>query len=460
MKKAVSSILSCVLCIGLCGCSGIDRSVKQTNESLTVSYYGKDIGASMDIMREAEGKFRVRYPEIELTVDRIPFSANQDKGEAYYKQMAVEVMAGKGPDVFMVDSRFMDVYKMMRAGVFADLADYMNNDPDFDRKNYQQKVMEGGVYKGHQYTIPLGYTLPVLLTEKELLESIPIDFLDSHSFMDFWKQLGQYTQQYAKDSQLPRPLQGADRLRCFPNLMGNGWIDYENQTVNLDMPEMESAFQVYKDMYNMIEERPSDRNIALYGDLFGPNALLEKSILFEPYTGWREYTAMHFSAMAVGGFGDPVYLPIYDCNGTIQAQIISSIAVRGGSPNQENAWKFVKIMLEPDVITALPTIGRSRDTPITTEAFEFSLRDVEIGFDNNGLNMFGPTGRIDYYQPVPKELTAVYREAVSKIGGAYYPSETALDKLYEGFEPYLKGEKSYKACKEMAESNVMIYVSE
>ena len=87
-----------------------EPAVPQTNEILEVSYYGEDIGVGEDLVRSAAQAFTEAYPNVKLSLERIPFSENMN---SYYAQLATEVMSGQGPDVFWLDYYNMDIYKML-----------------------------------------------------------------------------------------------------------------------------------------------------------------------------------------------------------------------------------------------------------------------------------------------------------------------------------------------------------
>ena len=66
--------------------------------------------------------------------------------------MLTEVMAGEGSDlIFFIDDS-MDIEKMARRGVFADLEPYFEAD-NFDWSGYNQTVMDAGVWDGHRLVI-------------------------------------------------------------------------------------------------------------------------------------------------------------------------------------------------------------------------------------------------------------------------------------------------------------------
>lgn len=88
MKKIIIITVLMLLFL-LIGCAN-DSSADQANLSLTVGYYGEDVGATNDLIREVEMEFRRLYPEIELVIEREPY--NLDGGENYYTKLAAQML--------------------------------------------------------------------------------------------------------------------------------------------------------------------------------------------------------------------------------------------------------------------------------------------------------------------------------------------------------------------------------
>lgn len=222
MMKKMWLFVVLLVAMSICGCSALPKEIAQTNKSLTIFYYGTDFGATSDVLNAAVTRYRQNYPEVEVKVERVPYSENDDGDEAYYQKLATEVMAGKGPDVFWIELGYMDVYKMMDAGAFADLRDHMDGDPSFRREDYQQVVLDGGIYKGHQYIMPLDYSVSGLISEKAILEKAGFRYAQCDDYFKLWEELERYSTEYlAEPSLILKPL----RLTLIENTQSQQALD-------------------------------------------------------------------------------------------------------------------------------------------------------------------------------------------------------------------------------------------
>lgn len=99
----------------------VPEPVKQTNKSLKIYYSDY---ASMPMMDTAVQLYKKQYPDVELEVKKT-YSADLEDYNTKYQQMANQIMAGEGPDLFVIDQGTMDVEKMVRQGVFADMEPFL-----------------------------------------------------------------------------------------------------------------------------------------------------------------------------------------------------------------------------------------------------------------------------------------------------------------------------------------------
>ena len=154
MKKAISLFLTITILVAVLSACGASQqnvnvwqdapSVPQTNKRLTVFCVGdlRDSG----MIELALNRYRQLYPDIQVELIK-PESENIEEREELYQQVAAQIMAGEGPDVFLVNPSIMDVEKLVRQGIFADMEPFFEAD-DFDWTPYHQAIMDGGVWNG------------------------------------------------------------------------------------------------------------------------------------------------------------------------------------------------------------------------------------------------------------------------------------------------------------------------
>jgi len=452
MKKLLSIILALLIgTLGLTGCTG---EVEQTNESLTVAYYGTASEYSDDALSKAAYLFREAYPDVELIIEREPYAPTSEGQKAYYTQLSTEIMSGKGPDLFWIDTYYMDVYKMMDAGAFADLAPFADADPDFAGDAYNTAVLNGSRYKEHLYVMPLSYVIPGLLARKELLDEVDLDYGACTDCVSQWEALARYTERYNAGASLPKPVWLAELIEGFPNYTGIPWLDVENKQADLSDPRWKTVFDSYGLLYNTMTE---DQKAGLNYTPVTVEELTGRDFLFQGYENSISLLDMVSHARFMAKSGTPIFYPFYDVNGGVQARVTQSVGVRRTSPNQQNAYNFIKLLLEPEV-QALHGDIAPHAAPVSNQALKENLEENQK--ELSGLWMFS-NKEVDLsdFRPLPDETVQSILEAAKKVDGVYFMND-ARRQLFTSMADYLEGKVSYEEAVKEAEAALKIYVSE
>lgn len=446
-------IMAILLPVGcLSGCSM--GEVEQTNESLTVAYYGTDFGEySGDIFNMAVSRYKEAYPDVELIIEREPYASTDEAEEAYFTQLAAEVMSGKGPDLFWIDPYYIDPYKMMDAGAFADLTPFVDSDPDFSGDAYNMEVVNGIRYKEHLYVMPLGYDIPVFVGEKKMLEQAGFDYENCTDFMSLWEELSAYAKRCAEDPSLPQPVRRFDNITDLVACNGIPWIDYENQQIDLTAEEWPQIFEGYQSIWNVTEPGSAD---IYYHTLVTPVWMTDGDFLFEYYNAGT-YISLMGLARGLASLGEPCLVPAYDMQGTIQAAIGKSVGIRRTSPNQQNAYNFIKILLDPELQAANGSFA-PHNIPLSNEAFEQTLKVCEQEMTGK-WEITDAAGTVPELGAVPPEFTQAFFDATRKVSGSYFMT-SAQRELRDAVRACTEGGKSSEEAFKEAEDKLKIYISE
>ena len=111
--------------------------------------------------------------------ENIEFDSIPNEGSARkiaIERIRTEIMAGEGPDVFIVASSnwlFPIPEKAMQEGVFLTLDEYIQNAELGDWDSLTQPVLEAGRTEEGQQLVPMMYTLPVTIYSKESMPEMP-----------------------------------------------------------------------------------------------------------------------------------------------------------------------------------------------------------------------------------------------------------------------------------------------
>ena len=349
-------------------------------------------------------------------------------------------MAGEGPDlIFFVDDT-MDIEKMARRGVFADLEPYFEAD-NFDWSGYNQTVMDAGVWDGHRLVIPLEYKIPMLYTSQTALEDTGFSVENCNTFDGFLTEAEKVQNDSSQTRRLFRTIMA---FKDFAQYAGIPYVDYNTQKADLSFSELERGANIYKKLTDLATDQDSMSGAADIRD----GSALWISPLYAP-------DGFLMGPGAINTFDELVMMPIRDRQGGIQAKITFSVAVRNNSPNLQNAYEFIKFLLSEDFQLATND-SRWRDFSVLNatneDYYARNTTEREMGIVNPG-NPYGFTD-IDLPQEDFDELMSY----IEQISGAFYTSsQTQFIDLMQG---YLDDEISYKDAAKAAESQLNIYLSE
>ena len=444
--------LACVFALTACGAGGTDAEplpievpppVEQTNEGLTIFCTDYNYLEST-ILDAAVNQFNQLHPETPVTLDKYFTDGLLTSHQEAYTKMITEVMAGEGPDVFLYDFTTMDVEKMARRGVFADMQPYFEAD-NFDWSGYNQAVMDGGVWDGHRLVIPLEYQIPMLYTSRTALEETGFDVENCGTFDGFLTEVEKMQANPEQDREVFRTKQ---TFYYFPQYAGIPYVDYDRQIADLSFPELERGLAVYKNLNGMEIGVGDGNSIAGAADIRDG-----KCLWICPETPLDGFL---LSAGVINKFDDTVMMPIRTLKGGIRAQITSAVMVRNSSSNLQIAYEFIKFMLSEEF--QLDTLAwRWWDFSVLNATNEeFYLQETT----ERALSKIAPDdstgfeGNIEISQADFDELTS-YLNDVS--GTFYYAKETNFVKKMSAS---LTGEKSYEEGTQDVKRQLEIYLSE
>lgn len=130
--------------------------------------------------------FEKNHENVELVIEEIPLLPKSR--EIALTQLRAEVMAGRGPDIYLlptkeiqdkfysakgeaVESVFPDLNQAMRNGVFADISALYDADTDLRKETLVTGVMDAGVVDGARYVLPLRFNVPLAYVDMTRLEA-------------------------------------------------------------------------------------------------------------------------------------------------------------------------------------------------------------------------------------------------------------------------------------------------
>jgi ABC-type glycerol-3-phosphate transport system substrate-binding protein len=345
--------LALLFLFSLNGCTtgGASANMEPTKE-LTVCV---DPWAHKTLQR-AYTKFMQENRDVKLNFTILPdiYSGTEykpEEREAALSQLRTQVMAGLGPDLFILESDapiplYQDIEKAMRGGVFCDLLPLFSQ-ADFSMDDYIAPVMAAGQVGSKQYVVPLKYQVFGVMTNDATRKILGDEAFKSTSAM----------------------LESIRALREIPGMgpvFGHSWVnllklfsnpflpmspkpaDYDALTAQVDTPLLRDILETCKSVYNRTLDMP---------DTFPPGIAQE---YWEDYPRTDAYFAFlnNLDAMAVEAGLSEKYAgitPHLDAfpseDGGTAAQVTLYAGIRANSPNKYNAVNLLKQLLSAECQT-------------------------------------------------------------------------------------------------------------
>ena len=350
MKKSIARLL--VICLGLllfCSCikkrepekNIVESNLEKGTRKITVLFTRADLGvhshqeridiASKQLFEMYDIEVERYYvPGYEDITDFFESPTSPVSRTEYYDKLYTEIMAGRGPDVYMFGGMgiFNDLEKKMDSGAFYDLNELMVEDPEFNIDEYEKIIMDRGIYKGKRFIFPLTYSVATLLTSKEDFEEKGFsieDFSTYDSFISKWEDI-----------------QGTDNFRMFKGSMSEwkdflihfGWleecIDYENGNTNFDNPNFERVVRIIREEYRLKNHSKPLKEFESYPE----------GLFYRP-----SFITLLFSSLYPIDVNDMLLLPIPNASGKSVAELQECCMISSSTKDPEAAWLLIKTLM-------------------------------------------------------------------------------------------------------------------
>lgn len=388
-------------------------------------YYGEGIQS-----------FRETYPEVELEL--VTYSMMEPLSSS--EKVKTQLMAGKGPDLLLFSSLGLDdVHKMLAAGAFAPLDEYMTAENGWNGEDFVDKVMDGGRFEGTQYVLPLNYRINLMLASREGLEEIGFNLSACGDTVSLLREVAALFDKEHEEQILAEP----GWFSAFPQELDGDFLNYRKGELGVDREELRAACEAYSRIFEEDNYGDSYMDLSWYGR---GTAILERRAYI---SGGSSITALLQDAVAIAAEETPVLLPFLSSEGTTAA-ISEYAGIRATSENQQNAWNFLMILLSEDM--QKKSAAGTGYVPVRKSAVESDVREK--------LNEAVVSGEAEMaVKEPPEEFTEEYLQYLMSPGRAVFFNSLARD-FISTMVPFFEGESGYEECLEEFERYAKIYLTE
>ena len=453
--KGILSIITVVSILFLCACGGEEEYItpNTTNSSETenpnkVTIYTYVDRENEDMHYDNDTMFY--YPLLDMAHMYNGYCMLNGEGEnavsvvkfdsrdRMIQQMSTEIMAGGGPDIIVLDNE-LPISKLIDQGAFVDMNTFIENDKSekaLDMKNYNQSLMDTGVYNGKRYMMPMLYKPDIFITNTSLMKKYGID----KNTKPTYKTIGDVFEKLQNSEKTVSLLEGYQSSKEILLQYINDNIDKEKLTTSFDTKEFKETIEtlkklITKDMKGEDTEHSVDDNTCLFAKgsfntesgiytpinyaLYNMQGIstdtfmsydLEQVTLeeyaneffsseeFDPLNGWENNQKLfddYVYEQERGNFEDYVANSVQTTfidgiteNKDISRGIVTcGFMINANSDKQEKAYKFIKYSLGERMqrfISYDTTYGETYNLPVNNEAFKNAYTDMS--YEENKVN--------------------------------------------------------------------------
>lgn len=336
MVKVIITVSVCILMVlTLFGCNS-ENDNNNNSDLLTIYVVNESpIIRLIDAYNDSNKSDKINVVEI------------QD-GDTLNSKLSAELMAGKGPDIVLYDSSYngiSNMEKMMALDVFADYNELIKNDSSdssIDLKNYNEVVMDSGIYNGKRYFMPISYMPNFLITTTKLSDEYSIDTSKSITYEKSPEVLSKYLNKAKKSENMSGFYNVNEELYAL--IDSN--IDFFNKTNTLQSDKFLNNLNALSELI-----LPVDKNNSLGTDPL-ELVLKGKTMFASLYqiTGSEPNGMGYIYYYFKSNSQTPLIMNnLSDSEDTSSAFIDKGFLINNNSDKKESAFKFVKYMLSEDV---------------------------------------------------------------------------------------------------------------
>lgn len=427
-------------------------------------------------VRSKVAQFNKENEEYNISVSSYSDTNDTSDWTAAVTKFNNEILAGNVPDILQISSQ-MSYDSLAAKGLFADLYEVIDNDPDYTRDSFMPNILTALEKDGKLYSLSTSFNVETYIAKKSVVgDKAAMTMEEAKGF------IGQLEPNATLTNSAMSAIDFLSSAVAYNNL-----VDYKNASCSFDSPEFKAMLEAAKEypaeidydaLYNENPNYWEDQESAVAEN----RALLYNAYFYdfdsynrikEGYFKGEDITFVNFPGAADEGAGAGILTPGV------------SFAISSKSTFKEGAWAFLKELLEstltegtipnygdaepkedisgevvysvngsgfPVLVDQLDKIALQATKPSKYIDAEGNIKEQENTWYINGREVnLAPmtTEQADFMKNYLKSVTRVrkYDENIDKI----INEESAL---------YFSGSKSADETASIIQSRVSIYLNE
>ena len=380
-----------------------------------------------------------------------------------------EMLAGKVPDILLINDE-MPYESYEAKGLFTDLYEYIDKDPDISKDSFQPNVLEALESNGKLYKLCTAYAVRTFVTKNEHMHGDILTLMDAAAEA---KNMGENI-----------PILGyTDRSKFLKNgIEFSDFIDYRTKTCNFENEDFKTLLEVSKSLPETVDLRKlSDEDPDFYTNYsmgFVNDQCLMYELRLDDYANYDWIRPSIGQDYAITGFPSDKFVT----KGVIDPTMM--VAVSNTSPNKDGAWTFIKYCLNNDVVeepytyidndgnvvetTDMKYYTRTSSLPVLKEHFEkLSSHALDTKYDYNPdgtkevqkNEVWTATGSIILPPLSQQEFDQIY-STLTTSNRLEFTNSDIFNIIKDEAANYYAGTKSLDETVSLIQNRVNLYMSE
>ncbi len=307
-----------------------DEVVEKKMLRLAVNYASYALRTRVIEFNKANDTYRI-------TIDDYSRFNNEDNYSAGIEKLSSDIITGNIPDIFMLNSE-MPYSTYAARGVFADMYELMDADPDFKRSDYLENIFEAFEYGGELVTIVPSVNIYTFAAKKALGEDlVGWNLSDFMEFSEAHPDMRMFDYDYSR----------SNFVQMFMMFCRDNFIDDATGVCSFDSDEFRTLLEIAKSMPEQSIWETGETNDPSFWQEYDARFKEDRVLLAQTYI--HDISSSYKNMLNYTFNAEPVFVgfPQSSGNGAV-IEVYEEYAIGADSDFKEGAWQFIKILLEPE----------------------------------------------------------------------------------------------------------------
>lgn len=259
-----------------------------------------------------------------------------DNFDSFQETFQAETAAGQGADIITLPTWGLpNSYKLMQDGLLCDLNPLISKDIELKIENYNENILNAGIYNGKRYFIPVDYCFSYFYTFNAILGKYKLNTTNWT-----WDNLIKIAKDYCEGGKGTKKyfFDSSFNFWDFKYSDKSSYVDYNKKTSNFNSEGFIKLLKTYKELLPYVCPKEVEEKETI------SEKRLKLSLLHtENFTGVVKDTAGSVRPFKQ----DPIYVPYptFDGKKSINSFATNIVAITSKCKYKEEAFDYIKIML-------------------------------------------------------------------------------------------------------------------